>query len=77
MWVGENESAKFWANILNSLRNRGVEDILIASTDNLTGFSQAIEAVFPQTDIQNCMTIHKKFTLFFGTMRICMICVIR
>ncbi len=51
MWVGENESAKFWANVLNSLRNRGVEDILIACTDNLTGFAQAIEAVYPQTDI--------------------------
>ena len=37
MWVGENESAKFWASVLNSLRNRGVEDILIACTDNLTG----------------------------------------
>ena len=58
MWVGENESAKFWANVLNSLRNRGVEDILIACTDNLTGFSAAIEAVFPQTDIQNCI-IHQ------------------
>ena len=58
MWVGENESAKFWAGVLNSLRNRGVEDILIACTDNLTGFSQAIEAVFPKTDIQNCM-IHQ------------------
>lgn len=58
MWVGENESAKYWANILNSLRNRGVEDILIACTDNLTGFSQAIEGVFPQTDIQNCI-IHQ------------------
>ena len=58
MWVGENESAKFWAGVLNSLRNRGVEDILIACTDNLTGFSQAIEAVFPKTDIQNCI-IHQ------------------
>ena len=54
MWVGENDSAKFWAGVLNSMRNRGVEDILIACTDNLTGFSQAIEAVFPKTDIQNC-----------------------
>ena len=52
MWVGENESAKFWASVLNSLRNRGVEDILIACTDNLTGFSAAIEAVFPKTEIQ-------------------------
>ena len=58
MWVGENESAKFRANVLNNMRNRGVEDILIACTDNLTGFSQAINAVFPQTDIQNCI-IHQ------------------
>ena len=55
MWVGENESAKYWATILNSLRNRGVEDIFIACTDNLTGFSAAIEAVFPKTEIQNCI----------------------
>lgn len=55
MWVGENESAKFWANVLNGLRNRGVQDIFIACTDNLVGFSAAINAVFPQTDIQNCI----------------------
>lgn len=58
MWVGENESAKYWASVLNSLKNRGVEDIFIACTDNLTGFSEAIEAVFPKTDIQNCI-IHQ------------------
>lgn len=58
MWVGKNESAKFWATVLNGLRNRGVEDILIACTDNLTGFSAAIEAVFPKTEIQNCI-IHQ------------------
>ena len=46
MWVGETESAKFWATVLSGLRNRGVEDIFIACTDNLTGFSAAIEAVF-------------------------------
>ena len=51
MWVGENESAKFWATVLNGLRNRGVTDIFIACTDNLTGFSDAIAAVFPKTDI--------------------------
>ena len=55
MWVGENESAKFWATVLNGLKNRGVEDIFIACTDNLTGFSAAIEAVFPKTEIQNCI----------------------
>lgn len=58
MWVGENESAKFWATVLNGLRNRGVEDIFIACTDHLTGFSAAIEAVFPKTEIQNCI-IHQ------------------
>lgn len=58
MWVGENESAKFWATVLNGLKNRGVEDIFIACTDNLTGFSSAIEAVFPKTEIQNCI-IHQ------------------
>ena len=58
MWGGETESAKFWATVLNGLRNRGVEDIFIACTDNLTGFSAAIEAVFPKTEIQNCI-IHQ------------------
>lgn len=55
MWVGENESAKYWLTVLNSLRNRGVEDIFIACTDNLTGFSAAIEAIYPKTEIQNCI----------------------
>ena len=43
MWVGKNESVQYWASVLNSLRNRGVEDIFIACTDNLTGFPNAIE----------------------------------
>ena len=58
MWIGENESAKFWATVLNSLKNKGVEDIFIACTDNLNGFSAAIEAVYPKTEIQNCI-IHQ------------------
>ena len=58
MWVGENESARFWATVLNGLRNRGIEDIFIACTDNLNGFSDAIAAVYPKTDIQNCI-IHQ------------------
>ena len=58
MWVGENESAKYWATVLNSLKNRGIDDIFIACTDNLTGFSAAIEAIFPRTEIQNCI-IHQ------------------
>lgn len=58
MWVGENESAKFWATVLNGMKNRGVEDIFIVCTDNLTGFSSAVEAVFPKAEIQNCI-IHQ------------------
>ena len=52
MYVGENESAKFWLTILNSLKNRGVEDILIACVDGLSGFPQAIEAAYPETEVQ-------------------------
>ncbi len=58
MYVGQNESAKFWISILNGLKNRRVEDILIACVDGLTGFPQAIEAVYPQTEIQQCI-IHQ------------------
>ena len=58
MWVGENESAKFWATVLNGLKNRGAEDIFIACTDNLTGFDAAIHATFPKAEIQNCI-IHQ------------------
>lgn len=55
MFVGQNESAKFWLSILNDLKNRGVQDILIACVDGLTGFPQAIEVVFPETEIQQCI----------------------
>lgn len=58
MWVGENESAKFWVSVMNGLKNRGVEDILIACVDGLTGFPAAIEAVYPKTEIQQCI-IHQ------------------
>lgn len=58
MWVGENESAKFWLSILNNLKNRGVEDIFIACVDGLTGFTSAIEAVYPRAEIQQCI-IHQ------------------
>ena len=58
MYVGENESAKFWLSIMNGLKNRGVRDILIACVDGLSGFPQAIEAIFPETEIQQCI-IHQ------------------
>lgn len=55
MWINETESASFWMQVLTDLKARGVEDILIASTDNLAGFSQAISGVFPKTVIQLCI----------------------
>lgn len=55
MWVGEHETSKFWLTVLNELKNRGVEDILICSVDSLTGFSEAITACFPNTEIQKCI----------------------
>ncbi|HHX95092.1 MAG TPA: IS256 family transposase [Clostridia bacterium] len=55
IWIGESESAKFWLNVLNELKNRGVKDILILSVDNLSGISEAINASFPNTQIQKCV----------------------
>ena len=53
MWVGGNESAKYWLSVLNEIKNRGVEDIMIVSVDGLTGFGDAIHAVFPQADTED------------------------
>ena len=58
MYVGENESARYWLSILNGLKNRGVEDILIACVDGLNGFPEAISAVYPKTEVQQCI-IHQ------------------
>jgi len=58
IWLSENESASFWVTVCNELKNRGVEDIFIACRDNLSGFSNAIETVFPKTEQQLCV-IHQ------------------
>ena len=58
LYLGDNESASFWMQVLTDLNQRGVEDILISSIDNLRGFSEAIEAVFPKTEVQLCV-IHQ------------------
>ncbi|WP_338463141.1 IS256 family transposase [Brevibacillus borstelensis] len=58
IWIGENETAKFWLHVLNELKNRGVQDILITSVDNLRGFTEAISACYPKTEIQKCV-IHQ------------------
>jgi len=55
MWTSETEGAKFWLSVVTELRNRGVKDILVACVDGLKGFPEAIEAVFPQTDVQLCL----------------------
>jgi len=55
MWIAPTESASFWMSVLTDLKARGVEDILIASTDNLTGFTDAIKSVFPDTVPQLCV----------------------
>lgn len=54
-YVGDHESARFWLSVLVNLQQRGVKDILIACTDNLAGFSEAIEGVFPQCEVQLCI----------------------
>lgn len=58
LYLGDNESASFWMQVLTDLSQRGLEDILIASIDNLRGFSDAIEAIFPKTEVQLCV-IHQ------------------
>jgi putative transposase len=55
MWAADNEGAKFWMQIVTELKNRGVTDIFIACVDGLKGFPEAIEAVYPQTQVQLCM----------------------
>src|SRR3712207_1731456 len=55
LWLEQNEGAKFWLRVMNELKNRGVEDILIAVVDGLKGFPEAITAVFPDTMVQTCI----------------------
>lgn len=55
LWIEQTEGAKFWLRIMNELRSRGVQDILIACCDGLKGFPEAIEAAFPQTVVQTCI----------------------
>lgn len=55
LYISDQESSRFWLQVLEDLQNRGVDDLLIACTDNLSGFSEAIEAVYPRTVIQTCI----------------------
>lgn len=58
IWVGANESSKFWLSVLNDLRNRGIQDVLVFCVDGLSGFKEAIGAVYPFAKIQRCI-IHQ------------------
>lgn len=65
LWIAANEGAKFWLSVMNNLRNRGVEDILIAVVDGLKGFPEAINAAFPETTVQTCIVHLVRHSLNF------------
>lgn len=63
LWVSQNEGAKFWLQVVTELKNRGVRDIFIACVDGLKGFPEAIEAVFPKTEVQLCIVHLVRYSL--------------
>ena len=65
LWMSENEGAKFWLSVLTELKNRGVKDVFIACVDGLTGFPDAIAAVFPKTQVQLCIVHMMRNSLAF------------
>lgn len=65
IWIGDTEGAKFWMGVLNELKNRGVDQILIACVDGLRGFSEAINAIFPDAQIQQCIVHQIRHTVKF------------
>jgi putative transposase len=65
LWLEQSEGAKFWLRVMNELRNRGVEDILLAVVDGLKGFPDAIRAVFPETTVQSCIVHLLRHSLDF------------
>lgn len=67
LWIETNDGAKFWLRVMNDLRNRGVEDILIAVVDGLKGFLDAINAVFPETMVQTCIVHLMRNSLDFAS----------
>jgi len=58
IWITQNEGAKFWLSVFTELQNRGLKDIFIACIDGLTGLAEAVETVYPRTQVQLCM-VHK------------------
>ncbi|VEA56351.1 Transposase for insertion sequence element ISRM3 [Salmonella enterica subsp. enterica] len=58
LYLSESEGANFWLSVLSDLQNRGMEDILVACVDGLTGFPEAVNSIYPQTEVQLCV-IHQ------------------
>ena len=65
LWLASTEGAKFWLSVINELKNRGVNDLLIACVDGLKGFSEAINTVYPQTQVQQCIVHQVRHSLHF------------
>lgn len=65
LWIEQNEGAKFWLRVMNELKSRGVEDLLVATVDGLKGFPEAILAVFPQAMVQTCIVHLMRNSLAF------------
>jgi transposase-like protein len=65
LWIGASEGAKFWLRVMNELKGRGLEDVLIAVVDGLKGFPEAIRAAYPQTSVQTCIVHLVRFSLGF------------
>lgn len=65
MWASENEGAKFWLSVITELKNRGVRDIFLACVDGLKGFPEAIETIYPKTQVQLCLVHLMRFSLAY------------
>lgn len=65
IWIGENETSKYWLTVLNDIQKRGIQDVLIFAIDGLNGFKEAIEAVYPKAEIQRCIVHQIRSSLRF------------
>lgn len=70
IWIGEHESSKFWLNVLTELKSRGVSDVYLFCVDGLTGFREAIEAVYPKAGIQRCIIHQIRYSTRFVSYKI-------
>lgn len=75
IWIGENESSKFWLNVLNELKTRGIKDVFLFCVDGLTDFRQAIEAAFPNAQIQRCIIHQIRSSTRFLLLSVDLLCV--